>query len=170
MTGSVNLGPTTNEHTVAGRPRAGQNWGGFTDQSHMTLRIRSTEEAIAEIRAADPLKDFFTWWDRVTPTDLEELTSALDGARSEEDVQQFLQAHPHILIQHLGGGHGRWVIPKARLGSEHVTDFMIAEKHSFGFEWQAVELESPHRPMFNRNGDLVCTMTLECYFGGNTSG
>lgn len=60
---------------------------------------------------------------------------------------------PACLIQHLGGGHGRWVIPRQRLGSEHVTDFLIAHRHSFGFEWQAVELESPLRPMFNKNGD-----------------
>jgi len=37
--------------------------------------------------------------------------------------------------------------------SEHVADFVIGEKHSFGFEWQAVELENPLRPMFNKNGD-----------------
>jgi hypothetical protein len=42
---------------------------------------------------------------------------------------------------------------KQRLGAEHVTDFLIAERHSFGFAWQAVELESPLRPMFNKNGD-----------------
>jgi hypothetical protein len=45
------------------------------------------------------------------------------------------------------------VIPKARLGADHVTDFLIADRHSFGFEWQAVELESPLRPMFTKSGD-----------------
>ncbi|SEM04316.1 protein of unknown function [Variovorax sp. YR750] len=64
-----------------------------------------------------------------------------------------MQRNPELLIQHLGGGHGRWVIPNQPLGAEHVTDFLIAEKHSFGFEWQAVELESPLRPMFNKKGD-----------------
>jgi acyl-CoA thioesterase len=24
--------------------------------------------------------------------------------------------------------------------------------------------------MFNRTGELVCTMTLECYFGGKSNG
>lgn len=119
----------------------------------MTLRIRSAKEALAEILAADPLKDFFTWWDHVTASDYAALKAALDSAKREEDIQHFLQEHPACLIQHLGGGHGRWVIPKQRLGSEHVTDFMIAERHSFGFEWQAIELESPLRPMFNKNGD-----------------
>lgn len=119
----------------------------------MTLRIRPASEVVAEVLAADPLKEFFTWWNHITESDYAALEGALDGAKREEDIQQFLQEHPACLIQHLGGGHGRWVIPKQRLGSEHVTDFMIAERHSFGFEWQAVELESPLRPMFNKNGD-----------------
>ncbi len=117
------------------------------------MRIRSAREAFEELRRDDPLRDFFTRWDHVTPEELTALAGALDSATREEDIQQFLQANPHFLIQHLGGGHGRWVLPKQKLGAEHVTDFLIAERHSFGFEWQAVELESPLRPMFNRNGD-----------------
>ena len=119
----------------------------------MTLRIRPASEVLAEQLAADPLKDFFTWWDPVTASDCQALHAAIEEAKREEDVQQYLQEHPSCLIQHLGGGHGRWVIPKQRLGSEHVTDFLIAHRHSFGFEWQAVELESPLRPMFNKHGD-----------------
>lgn len=117
------------------------------------MRIRSASEAFEEFRRNDPLRDFFSRWDHVTPDELSALASVLDGATREEDIQQFLQLNPHILIQHLGGGHGLWVIPKQKLGAEHVTDFLIAERHSFGFEWQAVELESPLRAMFNKNGD-----------------
>jgi len=117
------------------------------------MRIRSASEAFEEFRRDDPLRDFFTLWDQGTPDELTALASALDGATREEEIQQFLQLNPQFLIQHLGGGHGRWVLPKQKLGAEHVTDFLIAERHSFGFEWQAVELESPLRPMFNKNGD-----------------
>ena len=117
------------------------------------LRIPSGEEALAEARKNDPLNEYFVWWDRITTDDVSTLAFALDGASREEDVQQFLQANPKFLIQHLGGGHGRWVIPKQKLGAEHVTDFLVAEKHSFGHEWQAIELESPLKPMFNKNGD-----------------
>jgi hypothetical protein len=113
----------------------------------------SAQEINDRFLAEDPLREFFTWWDRVGIEDIESLVAAIDSAKKEEEVQKFLQENPKLLIQHLGGGHGRWVIPKARLGAEHVTDFLIAEKHSFGFEWQAVELESPLRPMFNKNGD-----------------
>jgi hypothetical protein len=60
-----------------------------------------------------------------------------------------------VLIQHLRGGHGRWVIPKKRLGSEHVTDFLIGQKDSSGYDWQAVELESPKAKMFTKRGDAT---------------
>lgn len=117
------------------------------------MRILCAEEALAEARRNDPLNEYFTYWDRIAAADVDQLTQALDAARREEDIQQFLQDNPKLLIQHLGGGHGRWVIPKQRLGAEHVTDFLIAEKHSFGHEWQAIELESPLKPMFNKSGD-----------------
>lgn len=117
------------------------------------MKLSSIKEIVDKQLQDDPLRDFFTWWDCIKIEDVGELKHAIDSAEREEDIQQFLQSNPKYLIQHLGGGHGRWVIPKKKLGSEYVTDFMIAEKHSFGFEWQAVELESPLRPMFKKNGD-----------------
>lgn len=44
------------------------------------------------------------------------------------------------------------MIPQKRLGAEFVTDFLVGEKHSFGFEWQAIELESPEAKLFNKAG------------------
>lgn len=117
------------------------------------MRILSAEAALEEFRKNDPMRDFFVWWDRASPQDYENLQRTLNAAKREEDIQRFLQTNPQFLIQHLGGGHGRWVIPKQKLGAEHVTDFLIAEAHSFGHDWQAVELESPLRAMFNKNGD-----------------
>jgi hypothetical protein len=45
------------------------------------------------------------------------------------------------------------VIPRKRLGSEFVPDFLIGDKNSAGYRWVAVELESPAAKMFNKNGD-----------------
>lgn len=64
-----------------------------------------------------------------------------------------------LLAVQLGGGHGRWVIPKKRLGSEHVTDFIIGEKSSIGFEWYAVELEGPKAKMFTKAGNPTQVLT-----------
>lgn len=117
------------------------------------MKLVPVSEAIEKLLRDDPLRDYFTWWDHVKQSDIEALQSTLNNATREEDIQQFLQSNPQLLIQHLGGGHGRWVIPKKKLGSEHITDFVIGQKSSIGFEWQAVELESPLRPLFNKNGD-----------------
>jgi hypothetical protein len=106
-----------------------------------------------EIIADDPLREFFIWWDDISEDDLESLEKVLQSALREQDLQAFLQSNPILLIQHLGGGHGRWVIPMQRLGAEHVTDFVIGHMHSFGYEWQAVELESPKSRMFTKAGD-----------------
>ena len=106
-----------------------------------------------DIPANAPLKEFFVWWDNISKKDLTALKKLLRTTEKEHDLQEFLQNNPIHLIQHLGGGHGRWVIPKQRLGAEHVTDFLIGERHSVGFEWQAVELENPNAPMFTKQGD-----------------
>ncbi|TET71794.1 MAG: DUF4263 domain-containing protein [Candidatus Aminicenantes bacterium] len=113
------------------------------------LKRRSRED----IPANTPLKEFFVWWDNISKKDITALKKLLRTTEKEHDLQEFLQNNPIYLIQHMGGGHGRWVIPKQRLGAEHVTDFLIGERHSAGFEWQAVELENPNAPMFTKQGD-----------------
>ncbi len=104
------------------------------------------------------LQEFFVWWDNIAQKDVDSLKHCLDTADQEYQLQHHLQEHPLMLIQHLGGGHGRWVIPKQRLGAEHVTDFIIGECDSSGFSWTAVELESPKPAMFNSRGDPSSTL------------
>ncbi|NOZ09843.1 MAG: DUF4263 domain-containing protein [Gammaproteobacteria bacterium] len=117
------------------------------------MKLSNTKELLKRRLEKDPLRDFFIWWDEINEKDVEALTLNIENAKCEEEIQQFLQNNPKYLIQHLGGGHGRWVLPKKKLGAEYITDFVIGERHSFGFDWQAVELESPKRKMFNKNGD-----------------
>jgi len=76
----------------------------------------------------------------------------LEEAKVEEDLQKFLTENSIFLVQHLGGGHGRYVIPKPRLGAELIPDFLIAEMSSIGIEWYGVELESPFAEMFTSSG------------------
>jgi len=102
---------------------------------------------------ADYLPEFFVWWDSVTREQLADLRNALSRAKRESDMQRYLEANPFLLIQHLGGGHGRWVIPQKRLGAEHVPDFVIGDRHSFRFNWQVVEIKSPSAMLFTKSGD-----------------
>ncbi len=106
-----------------------------------------------QLLAITPMPEYFVWWFDIEDADVHAFACRLEIAQSEQDLQSFLEENPMLLIQHLGGGHGRWVVPRQRLGAEHVTDFMIGERHSLGFEWQAVELESPKATMFTRSGD-----------------
>ena len=106
-----------------------------------------------DILTSDPLREYFVWWDDITKEDLTNLKEKLNSVKSEQSMQKYFENNPIFLIQHLGGGHGRWVIPHKKLGSEFITDFVIGEKHSGGFQWTAVELESPKAIMFNKNGD-----------------
>jgi len=114
---------------------------------------KAAESAIA--RADREIGPFFVWWDKVTLAEAAALRRAVENAESEHDIQSFLNENRSPLIQHLGGGHGRWVIPKKKLGAEYETDFVIGEKSSAGYEWMAVELESPTAHVFTKSGDFT---------------
>ncbi|MGH2572191.1 MAG: Shedu anti-phage system protein SduA domain-containing protein [Actinomycetota bacterium] len=115
--------------------------------------IKTAAEAAQEELDTDPLKEFFVWWDEISAQDVARLEARLSSAEREADMQRFLEAHPLMLIQHLGGGHGRWVLPSKALGSEFRTDFVVGERDSHGLRWVLVELESPNVPAFNKRGD-----------------
>lgn len=130
--------------------RAGREQLAESGDSKLRARkIVSAEDAVRD--GIHP--DRFVWWDRITQADIDAFRTALDTATCEEHVQAYLTAHPLMLVQPLGGGHGRWVIPKQRLGSEHVTDYVIGDKDSIGYHWTVVELESPHAELFTKRGD-----------------
>jgi hypothetical protein len=111
-----------------------------------------------EIRADDPLGEFLVFWDDITQEDVDSLRQCLDSAKDEQCMQSYLEQHPSMLIQHLGGGHGRWVIPQKRLGSEYTPDFVIGQKSSLGFKWTLVELESPKTRIFTKTGDTAAPL------------
>ena len=108
---------------------------------------------IEDVLKDDPLRDFAVWWNRVTQDDIDEMQRIIQNASNERSIQTFLEKRPYMLVQHLGGGNGRWCIPQKRLGAELIPDFIIGESSSIGHEWFGVELESPRFPLFNKNGD-----------------
>lgn len=99
------------------------------------------------------LKDYEASYFRITKQDIDELVSIVENSHREEDVQQFLQYHPTVLTHYLGGGHGRYCIPKKSLGGMFIPDFLLADLCSLGLTWYAVELKNPQAKMFNENGD-----------------
>ncbi len=125
----------------------------------INLPLFSTVPDRQQIIREDPLGEFLVWWLDLSRNHFRKFKKCLSVATMEEELQEFLSANPMLLAVQLGGGHGRWVIPKKRLGSEYVPDFMIGERSSIGFEWHAVELESPRVKMFTKAGNPTKELT-----------
>lgn len=137
----------------------------YADEFPSAAEFADTMRRIAEERerrrreeACRPsLEPFAVSWDSITFEQVALFERRLETATKEQEMQDFFEEYPTLLIQPLSGGHGRWVIPHKRLGAEHVPDFMIAECSSIGFEWTAVELESPTARMFTKRGEVSST-------------
>lgn len=111
---------------------------------------RSTN--FANFRDLDPYR-----LDQHTPSPeaIRELEDLLEsGERREEPFQQLLTRNPAFLAMTVVGGWRTYVIPKARLGSEHVTDFLVLGINSVGPQWVTVELEAPRHRILTRAGRL----------------
>lgn len=84
----------------------------------------------------------------------DEFKNVLDTSTREEDVQLFLKQHPVLIYpEHI------FVIPKLKLGSEHVTDFAYQVQSLDGRRHVFVEIESPTKRMFNADGTFSADYT-----------
>jgi hypothetical protein len=88
-----------------------------------------------------------------------ELNGIVEEAQDERPIQQYLENNPVVISLILGGGHGRWVFPKPKLGCEYVPDFMLCERDSAGYHWQLVELESPTLKALTQSGQSTSQLT-----------
>jgi len=91
-------------------------------------------------------------WLQVTHADVAAYNETLKAAEDEKPLQRHLERHPMLLATHLGGGHGRFVLPQFSLDGRYVADFLIAEGDSDGLHWTLVELESPRVRLFTGTG------------------
>ncbi|HXH78692.1 Shedu anti-phage system protein SduA domain-containing protein [Nocardioides sp.] len=83
---------------------------------------------------------------------LEELLES--GERLEELFQSLLTQHPSLLAATVVGASGTYVIPKQRLGAEHVPDFLVLGINSLGPQWLLVEIEAARHSIVNGDGTL----------------
>jgi hypothetical protein len=75
----------------------------------------------------------------------------------EVQVQAFLERHPHLLpgLRDLHNGPLHDVIvTKFPLGSDFRTDFTFISRHSMALQFTFVELESPSKPVFNKDASF----------------
>lgn len=84
---------------------------------------------------------------------LEELLDS--GERYEEPLQKLLTQYPQLLAATVLGGWRTYVIPKPKLGAEHVPDFLVLGINSVGPQWTAVELEGARHTILTKKGRLA---------------
>ena len=104
----------------------------------------------------DPWPSRSVRWLLPTIEDVEQLTSefmdTISSAADERPLQKFFERNPSFLVQIFRYGHGRWVFPQPRLGSEHIPDFMVCGLDSSGPHWHLIELESPRISVLRKDG------------------
>jgi len=76
------------------------------------------------------------------------------GEQREEPFQVLLTQHPSLLAASVVGASGTYVIPKQRLGAEHVPDFLVLGVNSLGPQWLLVEIEAARHQIVNRDGSV----------------
>jgi hypothetical protein len=91
----------------------------------------------------------------------EELASrfeqCLADATNEQTAQDFLEEYPHILPgvdTFHNGPLGDIIIAKFRLNNDFITDFAFVSENSQAMEMTFVEIESPGKPLFKRDGSF----------------
>jgi len=122
----------------------------------MTFTFRTA--SLDDYLRTHPLREFFVRHLGITAKQVRKFQDCLATSIDERPLQTLFEANPTLLVQHLHGS-GRFVLPKKCLGSEFVPDFVIGEHHSFGYDWELVELESPTIPFFTKAGNPRAQLT-----------
>ncbi len=85
----------------------------------------------------------------------DEFKNLLETATLESQIQSFLEQYPHFLPgykdYHLGPV-GRAIVTKLPLGNDYITDFAFLACNSMEVCLSAIEIESPTKKIFNRDG------------------
>lgn len=83
----------------------------------------------------------------------DEFERLLNARVGENEIQAFIESVPIILSEQLP--HCHHVIPKPKLGSEYVPDFLLPEMSSAGTDWYLVELEPVDDPLVTKQGQYA---------------
>ncbi|MDZ5661408.1 DUF4263 domain-containing protein [Nocardioides sp. S-58] len=91
------------------------------------------------------------------PEAVRALEDLLDsGETREEPFQKLVTRYPALLAATVVGGWRTYVLPKPRLGSELVPDFLVLGLNSNGPQWLLVEIEATRHKILNQD-DTIST-------------
>lgn len=88
---------------------------------------------------------------RLTPSLIEEFEALIEAEHREEVYQAFLSDNP-VFLDPLAAE----VIPKQRLGLEHITDYAVRRHDG---RWLLVEIEKPQAPIVTGQNDFTSHFT-----------
>lgn len=78
----------------------------------------------------------------------------------EESYQKFISDHAGLFFSQGPSMNGTLVVSKLRLGSDYITDFVLVRgARSLGVNYELIEIESPHDPVFVRQGHASSNLT-----------
>lgn len=98
--------------------------------------------------------NFVEWFRPRDPALFERFDRALNDAKDERPLQDFLTEHPYLLALAFPV-HCCWLFPKPRLGGgKHIPDFALCDLNSLGYKWTLIELESPTMDATNKDGSV----------------
>lgn len=131
----------------------GPGYAGVVQQIDADLRNRATYSAnFAKLRA---LEQYALAKHVPLPEAVRALEELLEsGVTDEEPFQTLLTLYPTLLASTVVGGWKTYVIPKPRLGSQFVPDFLVLGMSSIGPQWVTVELEAPRHEILIKDGSL----------------
>jgi hypothetical protein len=75
------------------------------------IRVWSPSRSGAVV--GDELADAYMPWDDISAEEIDAYRAVLETANGENPLQKHLALRPILLVQRLGGGHGRWVLSKS---------------------------------------------------------
>jgi hypothetical protein len=78
--------------------------------------------------------------------------SVLTDASDEAPLQKVFASAPVLLRSLLPRSPHFWCFDRPKLGAEFIPDFLICQHNSTGFNWTAIELESPTATVFTQGG------------------
>lgn len=140
LTTVARVGAAGHAEAVSAVDAAVRNATVSTSTSFENYRALSEFELTSHIPSAEAIRQ------------LEELLES--GEQREEPFQRLITRHPALLAATVMGGWKTYVIPKPRLGSEYVPDFLVLGLNSIGPQWVTVEIEGARHPVVLQNGEL----------------
>ena len=99
-----------------------------------------------------PLAPYAVDWAEPMPTAIKLFMGQLKSGANSVAMRSLFRKYPSLLVMHLKGTEGRWVVPNTIFQIDRGPEFYLAEKSSDNYEWTTVALCNADEKLLNRGG------------------